>query len=190
MQAKFRREADIALKLKEHPHENIVTIFDVEVKKDGNDDVIYIVMEKLTEGSLFDRMRMPPRKLRVDQQDVVIGGGKCPEPLQLSIAQQLCSALQHLHNLNFVHRSVCYVITGKDISYCFCRDLTLNNLMLHKTPEGTSVLKVIDFGCANNTEHQSTMGVGTPSYQAPEYRSTEGEGNALCVGQSIHFLLS
>lgn len=69
---------------------------------------------------------------------------------------QTCEAIAEAHAMGIVH----------------C-DLKPDNLFLHQLPDGTSVLKVIDFGIARGGESTGpsvspSWGQGSPQYMAPE----------------------
>lgn len=115
-------------------HRNVVRIHDFgEV-----DGTHFITMEYVTGTSLTQLIQRQ---------------GKLPVPGTLSVARQLCRALQVAHEAGIIHR-----------------DIKPHNLMLQ--PDG--VLKVMDFGVARLVRRttagvtQVGMVVGTPEYMAPE----------------------
>ena len=101
---------------------------------------------------------------------------------------QVCEALAEAHSLGIVHR-----------------DLKPANLFLTHRADGSSVVKVIDFGIskitstepedgesASLTAHGSAM--GTPSYMAPEQmrsaRAVDGRADIWSLGAVLHWLLT
>ncbi len=122
--ARLLREAQAAAKLN---HPNIVSVYDAG-EAEG---VPFIVMELVEGRSLHDQ---PPQAL----SEI------------LSIAQQVCAALEHAHNHDIVHR-----------------DLKPENVLI--AADGTA--KLMDFGLARSvSSHLTTEGtiVGTVFYLAPE----------------------
>jgi serine/threonine-protein kinase len=85
-------------------------------------------------------------------------GAEGPLPLTRAVEYvlQACEAMAEAHGLGIVHR-----------------DLKPDNLFLHQLPDGTEVLKVIDFGIfvQVDVERGSTLqgqSLGSPRYMAPE----------------------
>ncbi|MDD2503979.1 MAG: protein kinase, partial [Clostridia bacterium] len=101
--ARFNRESQAAASLS---HPNIVNMYDVGQE----DDIHYIVMEYVDGETLKNRIR---REGRLSMEEAV------------RIASEICSALQHAHDNNIVHR-----------------DIKPQNILINK--EGTA--KVADFG--------------------------------------------
>ncbi len=99
--ARLKREAQMVAKLK---HPNIVTIYDVGV----HEEKPFIVMELIEGKTLLDK---PTDNLA----EIV------------SIAKQICAALQHAHEKNIIHR-----------------DLKPGNVLIDK--KGSIIL--LDFGLA------------------------------------------
>ena len=122
--ARLLREAQAAAKLS---HPNIVSVHDAG-EAEG---VPFIVMELVKGESLHER---------------------CPQALEdiLSIARQVCAALEHAHAHGIIHR-----------------DLKPENVLL--VPDGTA--KLMDFGLARTVASRLTTEgtiVGTVFYLAPE----------------------
>jgi serine/threonine-protein kinase len=75
---------------------------------------------------------------------------------------QAADALQAAHDLGILHR-----------------DLKPDNLMLSTRPDGTYLVKLVDFGIARTTDSGATrvtrtgMVIGTPEYMSPEQLSSE-----------------
>ncbi|WP_370132951.1 protein kinase [Streptacidiphilus sp. EB103A] len=136
--ARFTQEALTVAGL-DHP--NIVTLFDAGV----DDGVPFLVME-LVEGT---------------DLHALLGRGPLPIARAVSIADQVCAALEAAHRAGVVHR-----------------DIKPANLLL--TTDGT--VKVVDFGIARTTASaraaltSTATVVGTSSYMAPE-QATGGRAN-------------
>jgi len=128
--ARFKRESQSAASLS---HPNIVSMYDVG--QEG--DIHYIVMEYVDGMTLKDYIR---KKGRLSSEEAV------------KIASQICSALQHAHENNIVHR-----------------DIKPQNILINK--EGN--VKVADFGIARAvTSATVTMAganvIGSVHYFSPE----------------------
>ena len=126
---RFRVEAQAAASLN---HPNIVSIFDVGKQ----DDIQYIVMEMIDGITL---------------KEYIAGKGALPWREAVSIAIQICSAIEHAHRNFIVHR-----------------DIKPHNIMI--TNEG--IAKVTDFGIARAvTSATITMvgsTIGSVHYFSPE----------------------
>jgi serine/threonine-protein kinase len=115
-------------------HRNVVRIHDF-----GEADGIHFITMEFVTGTSLNQL--------IQRQ------GPLPIAGTLSIARQLCRALQAAHEQGIIHR-----------------DIKPHNLMLQ--PDG--VLKVMDFGVARLVRRASAgvtqvgMVVGTPEYMAPE----------------------
>jgi CheY-like chemotaxis protein/tRNA A-37 threonylcarbamoyl transferase component Bud32 len=78
------------------------------------------------------------------------------------------------------------------------RDVKLENIFLHRGPEGREVVKVLDFGVAKLTEmHENLTGinqlVGTPHYMPPEQLrglATDPRVDVYAVGVVLYLLLA
>jgi len=126
---RFDREARAAARL---THPNIVAVFDV-----GVDDVPYLVMELIDGHAL----------------DTLISGGPMPVADAVSVAVQVCDALQAAHDAGVVHR-----------------DVKPANIMV----TATGAVKVCDFGIARVVRAtqarltDASVALGTADYMAPE----------------------
>ena len=134
VQARFEREVEILERLS---HPNIVSVYDSGRPKDGPlKGQLFYVMEYVDGPSLKEVLE---DQTRLDWQDAV------------EVGWQICSALQHAHNLGIVHR-----------------DLKPANLFL----ETSGAVKLGDFGIALDThgaELTATgLTVGTYAFMSPE----------------------
>ncbi len=134
---RFLREARLASRLSQP---NIVNVYDFGQTDDG---VLYLVMELLR-----------GRTLQVE----LAGGRRLPPKRVLTIAMQLCDALEAAHAQNIIHR-----------------DLKPGNMVILDEPPGRDLLKVLDFGLAKSLLSDSSSNVtntdailGTPLYMSPE----------------------
>ena len=128
---RFRSEIRLARRIS---HRNVVRTHDIgEV-----DGMYYITMEYVEGKSLKELIRTR---------------GRLPVSATLTIAKQLCRALEVAHEQGVIHR-----------------DIKPQNIVVE--PDG--VLKVMDFGIARLQARQSGMTqagsvIGTPEYMAPEH---------------------
>jgi len=92
-------------------------------------------------------------QLLVDQKSL-------PEPLAVDLLLEACEGVAEAHAVGIIHR-----------------DLKPENLFLANLPDGSAVLKVLDFGIAKATRNVSeteptipgsSSGMGSPYYMAPE----------------------
>ena len=145
--ARLLREAQAAAQLN---HPNIVAIHDAGEA----DNVSFIVMEMIEGESLHSR-----RPTALDEI--------------LSLARQVCAALEHAHAHGIVHR-----------------DLKPENVLI--TPDGTA--KLMDFGLARSGASRiSTEGaiVGTVFYLAPEQalgQEIDGRADLYALGVMLYEL--
>ena len=169
--ARLVHEAQAAAQLN---HPNIVTIHDVgEV-----DGTPYIVMELVEGGSLHDRAShraSHPEGDRASHPEGDPVGDRPPTSTAdlVSIARQICTALEHAHAHGIVHR-----------------DLKPENVLL--TADGTA--KLTDFGLALSIASRTTTeGViaGTVFYLAPEQalgQPLDGRTDLYAVGVMLYEL--
>jgi serine/threonine protein kinase len=133
---RFLREARLASRLSQP---NIVNVYDFG--QSGN--VLYLVMELLRGHTLASQL----------------GQGRRINPKRtITIASQLCDALEAAHAQGIVHR-----------------DLKPSNIVILDDPPGRDLIKVLDFGLAKSLIQDSGSVVtntdallGTPLYMAPE----------------------
>ncbi len=135
LRARFEREMRLSAALRS-PH--VAQVYDVGELPSG---VPYIVMERLS-GSPLSEWLSKHRRLPLD---VVV-----------EVGIQICSALNALHELGYLHR-----------------DVKPENLVLHRERD-TYTLKLVDFGiCKPEIEDGPALTargtvVGTPEYMSPE----------------------
>jgi serine/threonine-protein kinase len=143
---RFRREARAASKI---GHPNIVDVTDSGMTSDG---AFFFVMEFL-DG--------------VDLEQLIQREGALPVERALTLAGQLCRALQAAHASEIIHR-----------------DLKPANVMLVNRKDEDDFVKVLDFGISRNMDLESSgddipgtakrgltrpdVAVGTPVYMSPE----------------------
>ncbi|KAM4705097.1 serine/threonine-protein kinase DCLK3 [Rhinophrynus dorsalis] len=87
----------------------------------------------------------------------------------------LCEALVYIHNKNIVHR-----------------DLKPENLLVQHNPDGSTTLKLADFGLAVHVTEPIFTVCGTPTYVAPEILSEKGYGlevDMWATGVILYILL-
>ncbi|XP_069586414.1 serine/threonine-protein kinase DCLK3 [Ranitomeya imitator] len=87
----------------------------------------------------------------------------------------LCEALVYMHSKNIVHR-----------------DLKPENLLVQNNPDGSSTLKLADFGLAVFVSEPIFTVCGTPTYVAPEILSEKGYGlevDIWATGVILYILL-
>jgi eukaryotic-like serine/threonine-protein kinase len=140
-QVRFRREAQAAASLN---HPAIVAVYDTGEDRTTTGATPYIVMEYV-EGQTL--------------RDVLRGEGVLPPERAMSLAADICGALDFSHRNGIVHR-----------------DVKPGNVMI--TPEGA--VKVMDFGIARAvSDSAATMTstaavIGTAQYLSPEQARGEG----------------
>lgn len=127
---RFKSEIRLARKIS---HRNVVRTHDL-----GEFSGVYYITMEYVEG----------RSLK----DLIVSRGRLPVPVTLSVAKQLCRALEIAHDEGVIHR-----------------DIKPQNMVV----QADGVLKVMDFGIARLAKRkegvtQHGMVVGTPEYMAPE----------------------
>jgi serine/threonine-protein kinase len=151
-------------------HEHIVEIFDFVEDFDamGNKRA-YFVMELLAGTSLGDLVRRGPLSI-----------GRI-----LSIARQICSALDAAHKVGVVHR-----------------DIKPDNIFIIERSGVPLFVKILDFGVAKLVKRigaspaQETMDgviIGTPTYMSPEQaagKQTDHRADVYAVGVVLYEMLS
>jgi serine/threonine-protein kinase len=127
---RFKSEIRLARRIS---HRNVVRTHDL-----GEFSGVYYITMEFVEGKSL--------------KDLIRTRGRLPVPATLTVAKQLCRALEVAHEQGVIHR-----------------DIKPQNMVVE--PDG--VLKVMDFGIARLAKRQSGvtqqgMVVGTPEYMAPE----------------------
>ncbi|HVZ47627.1 MAG TPA: protein kinase, partial [Gemmatimonadaceae bacterium] len=127
---RFKSEIRLARRIS---HRNVVRTHDL-----GEYGGVYFITMEYVEG----------RSLK----DLIQSRGRLPLPVTLSVAKQLCRALEVAHDEGVIHR-----------------DIKPQNMVV----QGDGILKVMDFGIARLAKRkegvtQHGMVVGTPEYMAPE----------------------
>jgi eukaryotic-like serine/threonine-protein kinase len=127
---RFKSEIRLARRIS---HRNVVRTHDL-----GEFSGVYYITMEYVEGKTL--------------KELVKTRGRLPIPATLTVAKQLCRALEVAHDQGVIHR-----------------DIKPQNMVVE--PDG--VLKVMDFGIARLAKRQSGlteqgMVVGTPEYMAPE----------------------
>ncbi|WP_367305586.1 Stk1 family PASTA domain-containing Ser/Thr kinase [Alicyclobacillus acidocaldarius] len=153
---RFRQEAQAAARLS---HPNIVNVYDVGVE-DGQQ---YIVMEYVDGPTL---------------KDVIVERAPLPVEEVIRISKQICSALQHAHELHVVHR-----------------DIKPHNILLTKSGQ----VKVADFGIARAAtgqtiaHRQATTVLGSVHYFSPEQARgapTDAKSDIYSLGVVMYEMLT
>ncbi len=113
----------------------------------------------------------------------VLDGGRLPVPLAVDIACEVLSALECAHRAGIVHR-----------------DVKPANVFLAEKSDGSTMVKVLDFGVAKFAETdevsltQSGAIVGTPLYMAPEQfladREVDARADVWAVGATLFQMLT
>ncbi|WP_067621317.1 Stk1 family PASTA domain-containing Ser/Thr kinase [Alicyclobacillus acidiphilus] len=153
---RFRQEAQSAGRLS---HPNIVNVYDVGVTNNEH----YIVMEYVDGPTL---------------KDVIVERAPLSVEETIEICKQICSALQHAHELNVIHR-----------------DIKPHNILLSKHGQ----VKVADFGIARavtgNTiaDKQATSVLGSVHYFSPEQArgvQTDAKSDIYSLGVVMYEMLT
>lgn len=144
--ARFQREAQAMARIR---HSNAIAVTDFGITEN---QINYIVME-LFEGESLRKILEREKKL--------------PYATAISIARQVCGALEAAHRSSVIHR-----------------DIKPENIFLSLQPDGSYFAKVIDFGIAKIVTDTSKGGppltrqgmiIGSPHYLSPEQ----------CTGQEL-----
>jgi serine/threonine-protein kinase len=121
----------------------------------------------------------------VDLSAVVERSGPMPIADALSALLQACEAIAEAHSLGMVHR-----------------DLKPANLFVSKRADGTSIVKVLDFGISKTLALQSSGGgltasgslVGSPAYMSPEQvrapKEVDARSDVWALGVILYELLA
>jgi serine/threonine protein kinase len=158
---RFLREARLASRLSQP---NIVNVYDFG----QSEGVLYLVMELLRGHTLASEL----------------GKGRRLNPKRtVTMANQLCDALEAAHAQGIVHR-----------------DLKPSNIVILDDPPGRDLIKVLDFGLAKSLLQDSGSLVtntdallGTPLYMAPEQidgRESDQRADLYSFGCILYEMLS
>jgi calcium-dependent protein kinase len=160
MLAKIKDEIKI-VQILDHP--NIVKYLETF----ENDKYIYLVMEYLEGGELFDRIDNDPNKVMVESEAV-------------KILKKIFHAVNHCHSYDIIHR-----------------DLKMENIMYKSKHLGEDdEVKIIDFGLStimSNSKVLMKTPCGSPYYVAPEVMDETGYGKECDIwslGVITYMLLS
>lgn len=156
---RFTVEATAASSL---DHANLVTVRDFGI---NDHSTPYLVMDYVEGDNL---------------SALIEGQGHLPWTSCLEFAIQICSALQHAHEMGVVHR-----------------DLKPNNILVTRTKYGEEQIKIVDFGIAKLHSKQSPSQsvtktgeiFGSPLYMSPEQcagREADGRSDIYSLGCLIY----
>jgi serine/threonine-protein kinase len=114
------------------------------------------VIEILDQGETSDgSMYLAMELLEGQTLAELMGAGKLPLERVLPIVIQISRALARAHDLEVIHR-----------------DLKPENIFLARQPDGSELVKLLDFGIARSMQDMRLTGsgevFGTPQYMAPE----------------------
>ena len=122
----------------------------------------------------------------VDLRELVPSGQRLPLPTALDYVLQVCEGLAEAHANGIVHR-----------------DLKPSNLFLTKRPDGSELIKILDFGIskwssneADTDEELTAVGavLGTPKYMAPEQlfgaETVDARADLWSIGAILYRLLA
>ncbi|HEY8086801.1 MAG TPA: protein kinase [Polyangiaceae bacterium] len=115
-----------------------------------------------------------------DLRQVIKGSGPLPVPLAIDYTVQVCEGIAEAHALGIVHR-----------------DLKPSNLFITKRPDGSDIIKILDFGISKwshdeaELEELTQTGVvlGSPKYMAPEQLFGSAEVDARADVWSVGGIL-
>ncbi|KAG7457849.1 hypothetical protein MATL_G00231490 [Megalops atlanticus] len=110
-----------------------------------------------------------------DLFDAITESVKFSEHHASLMVKDVCEALAYIHGKNIVHR-----------------DLKPENLLVQRNPDGSSTLKLADFGLAMVVTEPVFTVCGTPTYVAPEILSEKGYGlpvDMWAAGVILYILL-
>ena len=94
-----------------------------------------------------------------DLRQVIKGSGSLPIALAIDYTVQVCEGIAEAHSLGIVHR-----------------DLKPSNLFITKRPDGSDIIKILDFGISKWKHDEAELDeltqtgvvLGSPKYMAPE----------------------
>jgi serine/threonine-protein kinase len=125
----------------------------------------------------------------LDLKEVINRRGQLPITEAVDFLLQACDAVAEAHSLGIVHR-----------------DLKPSNLFLTERPDGTPLVKVLDFGISKalnsgnigeTSKHQMTASaaiMGSPQYMSPEQirssKNVDARADVWALGTILHELLA
>uniref|UniRef100_UPI00398F6A69 serine/threonine-protein kinase DCLK3-like n=1 Tax=Pristiophorus japonicus TaxID=55135 RepID=UPI00398F6A69 len=156
------------LKGKEIMIENEIAI----VRSLSHPNIVRFIEEFESEGEIYLIMEYIHGG---DLFDAITDSVKFTEHNAALMMDNLCDALAYIHSKNIVHR-----------------DLKPENLLIQHKADGSTVLKLADFGLALNVTEPIFTVCGTPTYVAPEILSETGYGlevDMWATGVILYILL-
>ncbi|KAK6490533.1 serine/threonine-protein kinase DCLK3-like isoform X1 [Huso huso] len=156
------------LKGKEHMIENEISI----IKSLSHPNVVRLLEEYETDSEIYLIMEFVHGG---DLFDAITESVKFTEHNAAQMIIDLCQALAYTHSKNVVHR-----------------DLKPENLLVQHNEDGSTTLKLADFGLAMEVTEPIFTVCGTPTYVAPEILSEKGYGlqvDMWATGVILYILL-
>ncbi|XP_041100855.1 serine/threonine-protein kinase DCLK3-like isoform X2 [Polyodon spathula] len=156
------------LKGKEHMIENEISI----IKSLSHPNIVRLLEEYETESEIYLIMEFVHGG---DLFDAITESVKFTEHNAAQMIIDLCQALAYTHSKNVVHR-----------------DLKPENLLVQRNEDGSTTLKLADFGLAMEVTEPIFTVCGTPTYVAPEILSEKGYGlqvDMWATGVILYILL-
>ncbi len=154
---RFFRESQALANLN---HPNILTVYDCG-EHEGRE---FLVMELVNGPSLEN----------------LIAKAELTMPQVISIALQICRAMEYAHAQGIIHR-----------------DLSLRNIMLDEDDTDSARVKILDFGLVklvySGVQTTGNAMMGTPAYMAPEQvlgRPTDGKVDIWAFGVGLYRILT
>ncbi|XP_065058656.1 serine/threonine-protein kinase DCLK2-like isoform X2 [Rhopilema esculentum] len=153
---------------KEHMIENEILI----LRKVKHRHIVQLVEEFETPKEILLVMELVPGG---DLFDAIVEATRFTEKDASHMIRDLTSAVQYLHSLRIVHR-----------------DIKPENLLVVNRSDGTTSLKLADFGLSIEVKSPMFLVCGTPTYVAPEILDESGYGlkvDIWAVGVITYILL-